>query len=240
MHPRFATLPLFALLGAMLPAQKPAAAPAKKPDPAEVKKALAELQTDWPKWLPPQRAAALDRYTALGSPEVAVALAHKLTDPSASQRIAIAKALGTMKEPKAIPQLAAAMDREEAAATPDLDAFAALCKALGDIGDPAAIPALVHHLNSGDRQKPEWLTKAQARLEALGSIRHVQAIDELIDQLGRTGASSTGRGNNGNRRVGQSLARTIEGSLRRLTGGDAEGEKGWRDWWRSHRATFKF
>lgn len=240
MRARLVSLPLFlSLLGPLL-AQKPAATPAKKPDAAAVKQALAELQTEWAKWPPPLRTTALARYVALGSPEVAVALAHKLNDPSAAQRQEIARALGTLKEPNTIPTLAAAMAREEAAPKPDLEVFASLCKALGDIGDPAAIPALVHHLGSGDRQKPEWLTKAQARLEALGSIRHVQAIDELVDQLGRTGATSTGRGNAGNRRVGQILARTIEGSLRRLTGADAEGEKGWRDWWRSHRATFKF
>ncbi len=240
MRARLVCLPLFLSMLASLSAQKPATTPAKKPDPVEVKRALAELQTEWAKWPPPLRTAALARYVALGSPEVAVALAHKLTDPSASQRQDLAAALGQMKEPKTIPQIAAAMEREEAAPKPDLDAFAALCKALGDIGDPAAIPALVHHLGSGDRQKPEWLTKAEARLEALGSIRHVQAIDELIDQLGRTGATSTGRGNAVNRRVGQSLQRTIEASLRRLTGARNDGEKAWRDWWRSHRATFKF
>ncbi len=223
------------LAAATLSAQAP---PATTPaDPPAVKKAIDAMQAGWPHWNPAEKVDAADKLAALGGPEAAQTLAGKLEDPAPLVRRALAADLGKLKDPKTVPALAAALDREQGEKT-DVETFKAVAKALGDIGDPKAVEPLAHNLFSGDRQKIEWQDQADARVEALGSIRHKEAVDELISLLGRSG--TTGRRNASSGAANHKLAVAIERSLRRLTGQTLRDENAWRAWWKDNREKFRF
>lgn len=220
------------------------APPPPPADPEVVKAGLKAFHAMWPKASIPQKVAAIEELTKLGGEDVAEALAAKLADKEAIVRKALAEALGTLKQPKSIPQLGNALAREIQDKDGNLPTIQAVCQALGAIGDAKAIPALTDGVFAGNTAAENWNTIVEARLAAVGQIKDKASVDALIDLLGKVPASGNSRRAGGSLRSsggGNSrVQRLVENPLRKLTRQSHEDVGAWRDWWKDARAKFAF
>jgi len=231
------------LLLPCLTAQTGEEAETKRQQTEAVKEAVRQFQTAWPRGSTTEKAQAVQVLARHEGTEVAMALASKLRDDSSFVRKELANALVKQKEPKTIPALAAALQRELADADGSLDTLRSVCQALGASGDPRAISPLVNNLLSGNRLDDGWDDRVQARLDGLGLIRHKDAVEELVGLFGRTGNAGRGGGRRlggGNNASNQRLQQGIRRNLRKLTGQELSSQDEWRKWWRENKESFRF
>jgi HEAT repeat protein len=231
------------LLLSCLAAQSGEDVEAKQREAEAIKEAVRQFQATWPRGSTTEKALAVRTLARHEGTEVAMALASKLPDGSGLVRKEIADALVKQKEPKTIPALAAALQREFATDEGSIDTLRSVCQALGSTNDPRAIAPLVNNLFSGNRQDDGWNDQVQARLDGLGLIRHKDAVDELVGLFGRTGNAGRGGGRRlggGNNASNQRIQQGIRRNLRKLTGQDLSSQDEWRKWWRDNKESFRF
>lgn len=229
------------LLALLLPAQNSeVTAGARREREAEShKEAIRQFHAGWAHGSTAERVQAVKALAQIADPEVAQVLAAKLPEPSPLVRKEVADALAKLKEPKTIPALGTALQRE-LEKDGSLDTLRAICQALGATNDPRAIAPLTLNLFGGNRREEGWEDRVKARLDALGMIRHKDAVDELIALFGRTGGGGGRRMGGGTNASDQRIVQTIRANLRKLTNQDHGDQNEWRKWWRETRETFRF
>lgn len=166
-----------------------------------------------------------DRYTAayaaeflaeIGGPTAADALLRCLRDPAEDRLLvaAVARCLGQLGERRAVPDLIAALHRDDWSFPPD-----EVIRALGDIGDPRAVQPLLDMLIP---YTPQW----REVLEAIVRIGDASAVPGLLaalwDLLPRAdGSSGDALGTEAVRTLGRLGSPRAAGALAFLVGSSA-------------------
>lgn len=190
----------------------------------------AKLETD--------RVKAVEPLGQFPHPSVIKVLATLLTSDGDRVRAAAAQALGKFPGRKDVaPALAAALKPNE----DHPDVVAAILAALGGTGDPAAAKPLADFLddNIAKREK-EDLAGEIAAVGALKQLHTKTALEALIDshKKNQVVGGTKGKGNKGERKGKEQLAKELKKALREVTGQQLDGWQEWRDWWEDNAARF--
>ena len=139
-------------------------------------------------------------------------LISALKDEDSDVREAAAKALGKIKDPRAVEPLISALKDE------DSDVREAAAKALGEIKDPRAVEPLISALKDVN-----WRVR-DAAAEALGEIKDPRAVEPLISAL---------------KDVDVLVREAAAKALRKITGQDFGWDQAkWQKWWEKNKGRF--
>lgn len=214
------------------------AAFADEAEDQRAKEAIEAFKTGYAAKLETDRVKAIEPLGQFPHPSVIKVLAALLTSDGDRVRAAAAQALGKFPGRKDVaPVLAAALKPNED--RPDV--VAAVLAALGGTGDAAAAKPLSDFLddNIAKREK-EDLAGEVAAVGALKQLHTKSALEALIDahKKNQVVGGTKGKGQGGERKGKQQLAKELKKALRDVTGQQFDGWQEWRDWWEENAARF--
>ncbi len=214
------------------------AAFADEAEDARAKEAIEAFKGGYAAKLETDRVKAVEPLGQFPHPSVIRVLAALLTSDGDRVRATAAQALGKFPGRKDVaPLLGAALKPNE----DHPDVVAAILAALGGTGDPAAAKPLADFLddNIAKRDK-EDLAGEVAAVGALKQLHTKSALEALLDSHKKNSVVGgvKGKGQGGERKGKQQLAKELKKALRDVTGQQFDGWQEWDDWWDDNAARF--